>query len=499
MFPRETIGRREDVTQPRVQCLSTAASEKGVSIRFPVTLEESTSVDSTAQAAVDQIKIDGELVLSTVAKRFEDMETTETVELSLLLCNDPFIQDLNSKWLGKDSPTDVLSFPQDQEPGLTPHLLLGDVIISLDSAARQAAERGHTLLDELRILLVHGLLHILGYDHELGPDESQEMEAKETQLLSELGWKGKGLITAAALEGSPTEDVADSVSSDEPVRKPSAKPPFKILFCDMDGTLLNENSRVTEATADALRAAMAKGVQVIIATGKTQYGAMAALKPVGLTGEGGVISATSPGVFTQGLQVYGRGGAVLHSARLDPSIVKEAFDYSMKHNLPTVGFSANRIVTLFRHQFTDALHELYLEPKAEVKPSLESLMAACPIQKLLFYDTPESIKYKVRPHWASKYEGKVTLVQALEDMLEMLPPGQSKGAGVTMLLDHLGVPPEEVMAIGDGENDIEMLRLAGWGVAMANGSGVAKAVANAQTGSNNEDGAAQAIHKYILS
>jgi hydroxymethylpyrimidine pyrophosphatase-like HAD family hydrolase len=66
------------------------------------------------------------------------------------------------------------------------------------------------------------------------------------------------------------------------------------------------------------------------------------------------------------------------------------------------------------------------------------------LQKLLIYDTPESIKYKIRPYWASKIQGKATLVQALDDMLEILPPGQSKGAGVTLLLDHLGVAPEEV-------------------------------------------------------
>ncbi|CAM6095501.1 unnamed protein product [Calypogeia fissa] len=508
-FPTRSKG-GEGSAQTRVQCLSTAASSKGLSIRFPVTLEENATIDSNAQAAIDQIKMDGPVVLSMVAKEFEDIESTETVELSLLLCNDAFIQDLNSKWLGKDSPTDVLSFPQDQEPGLTPHLLLGDIIISLDTAARQAAERGHTLLDELRILLVHGLLHVLGYDHELGPEYSQEMEEKETQILNELGWKGQGLITAATHESSP-EDVAQSVIVNEPVRKPPPKRTFKILFCDMDGTLLNPQSRVTEATADALRAVMAKGVQVVIATGKTQYGAMAALRPMGLTGEGGIISTTSPGVFTQGLQVYGKGGSVIYSAVLDPAIVKEAFDYSMEQNLPTafdysleknipsIGFSGNRIVALFENQLTEVLHTHFLEPKAEVVPSIDDLIASCPVQKLLFYDTPEAIKYKVRPYWAAKYEGQITLVQALDDMLELLPPGQSKGAGVKMLLDHFGVSPNEVMAIGDGENDIEMLKLAGWGVAMANGSPLTKAAANALTGSNTEDGAAQAIHRYILS
>lgn len=67
-------------------------------------------------------------------------------------------------------------------------------------------------------------------------------------------------------------------------------------------------------------------------------------------------------------------------------------------------------------------------------------------QKLLFYSTPEDIKYKIRPYWAENVRGRATLVQALDDMLEILPPGQSKGAGVKLLLDNLGVHPEEVGA-----------------------------------------------------
>ena len=84
------------------------------------------------------------------------------VQLSLTLCDDAFIHALNREYRSVDRPTDVLSFPLDDD------VLLGDVVISLDTAAAQAAQRGHELRDELRVLLVHGLLHVLGYDHELG-------------------------------------------------------------------------------------------------------------------------------------------------------------------------------------------------------------------------------------------------------------------------------------------------------------------------------------------
>lgn len=107
-------------------------------------------------------------------------------ELSLVLCDDAFIHPLNRDWRGKDRPTDVLSFAQREGDEADPDDdVLGDVIISVQTAARQAAERGHPLGHELRVLLVHGVLHLLGYDHEVD-EEAEEMEALERDLLAEL-------------------------------------------------------------------------------------------------------------------------------------------------------------------------------------------------------------------------------------------------------------------------------------------------------------------------
>ncbi|MDP6931394.1 MAG: rRNA maturation RNase YbeY [Myxococcota bacterium] len=107
-------------------------------------------------------------------------------ELSVVLCDDAFIHPLNRDWRGKDQPTDVLSFAQREGEGADPDdSLLGDVLISLDTASRQARQRGHSLVQEVRILLVHGLLHLLGYDHETN-EEAEVMEALERLLLSQL-------------------------------------------------------------------------------------------------------------------------------------------------------------------------------------------------------------------------------------------------------------------------------------------------------------------------
>lgn len=85
-----------------------------------------------------------------------------SAELSVVLCSDAHIRKLNAQWRGKDSATDVLSFPQDDPD----RVVLGDIVISIDAANRQAVERDYLLRDELRVLLVHGALHLLGYDHE---------------------------------------------------------------------------------------------------------------------------------------------------------------------------------------------------------------------------------------------------------------------------------------------------------------------------------------------
>jgi probable rRNA maturation factor len=109
------------------------------------------------------------------------------VELSVLLTDDPGIRVLNREWRRKDRPTDVLSFPAGEPPpGSTGPRHLGDVIVSLDTARRQARARRHRLADELDLYLAHGLLHLLGHDHHRRQD-ARRMAALESRLLGRPG------------------------------------------------------------------------------------------------------------------------------------------------------------------------------------------------------------------------------------------------------------------------------------------------------------------------
>ena len=108
-------------------------------------------------------------------------------ELSLLLVSDGEMRRLNRRWRGRDRPTDVLAFAQAEGPGGAPDGMLGDVVISVDTARRQAAERGETLGREAERLLVHGVLHPLGYDHERSTAEARRMQRRERALARVLG------------------------------------------------------------------------------------------------------------------------------------------------------------------------------------------------------------------------------------------------------------------------------------------------------------------------
>lgn len=106
--------------------------------------------------------------------------------LTIVIGNDALIQKLNQQYRQVDAPTDVLSFPSGEVDSDTGDLYLGDVIISLPRAQEQAFTQGHPLADELQLLVVHGTLHLLGYDHAKVVDK-KEMQDTQDKIMSQLG------------------------------------------------------------------------------------------------------------------------------------------------------------------------------------------------------------------------------------------------------------------------------------------------------------------------
>jgi probable rRNA maturation factor len=112
------------------------------------------------------------------------IELADNAEISVVLCGDSFIRELNRKWRGQDKPTNVLSFPAGGDLASAP--LLGDIVVAFETAASEALEAGKPLRDHVAHLLVHGFLHLIGHDHEKVA-EAEVMEALERATLARLG------------------------------------------------------------------------------------------------------------------------------------------------------------------------------------------------------------------------------------------------------------------------------------------------------------------------
>ncbi|MGH1455304.1 MAG: rRNA maturation RNase YbeY [Alphaproteobacteria bacterium] len=117
------------------------------------------------------------------------LPNVQHIEISIVLADNNFVQDLNKNYRGKNKPTNVLSFPQTERNELNmPALMLGDIIIASQTIKRESQEQEKTFKDHYTHMLVHGCLHLLHYDHTTD-EQAEEMESLETEILSSLGIK----------------------------------------------------------------------------------------------------------------------------------------------------------------------------------------------------------------------------------------------------------------------------------------------------------------------
>lgn len=264
-------------------------------------------------------------------------------------------------------------------------------------------------------------------------------------------------------------------------------PAIRLIAVDLDGTMLNSQHRIGARTLAAIHAAMARGVQLVLATGKTRMSALDVIPQLGIA---------APGVFVQGLVIHNADGSIRSSEALDPDIVREAASFCEANDIPLTAYSDVRLLCREHHPSMDTLTR-HGEPVAEEIGSLSAAADRERMNKLVVFGDPAHIS-EARVALEARLGGRVTLVQAMVDGLEILPLGASKGRGLLRLLGDLGVDPANVLAIGDGENDAEMLRLAGIGVAVANAMPHAKEAADFVVASNDEDGVAEAIERFVL-
>lgn len=263
---------------------------------------------------------------------------------------------------------------------------------------------------------------------------------------------------------------------------------IRLIAVDLDGTLLNSDHHITPRTHQALSEAVRRGIQVIMATGRPRLTTLPYLQALELT---------TPGVFMQGLNIYNGDGSLRHNILMDSETVRKTAAFAVEHDLTLMIYNHELIATRYRNTYTDIL-QAYHEPlPQEFGDEIIDLPDQYAVNKLFFIDDPSRIP-QIRSALAERIGNHSTLQTSMPQFLEVLPAGASKGAGLKWLLDDIGISPDEVLAIGDGENDIEMIQLARIGVAMGNGNAHLKVEANYITLSNNEDGVAHAVEKFAL-
>lgn len=267
--------------------------------------------------------------------------------------------------------------------------------------------------------------------------------------------------------------------------------PIKLIAVDLDGTLLNSQHELSDRNEKALKDAMAKGIKVIIATGKTFPSAAHIIKRLGIT---------LPGVFVQGTTIYNADGTLHNQKTLDINIARQVITFAEDRGYHMAVYSGKRILVRYTDKRVEELTTHFGEPLPEAVGPLQNILDTIPVNKVLAVAPADPHRIAaLRWQLSMQLNGTATLLNAgISDMLEVLPPGASKGGMVKALIKELGVPANQVLACGDAENDVEMLELAGIGVAMGNANQHIKSIANVVVATNDNDGVAEAVERFVL-
>lgn len=276
--------------------------------------------------------------------------------------------------------------------------------------------------------------------------------------------------------------------------------PIKLLALDLDGTVLNNAKHITPVTRAALEAAIAAGVTVIPASGR----------PItGLCEEFLSIPGVEYALTSNGAAVYRlRDNRAIYTNYLDTDLAAELMEGMLKLELMATffadgqGYAVARQMSLLDRLPLDEPVKAYLRTSRKLlEDPVSFIRQQGKVEKfsLNFVHGPDDkwVDYEGLKQILDRHP-ELSVVSGGTDNLEITSPTASKGTALLALADFLGIPHDQTMACGDSENDLEMLKAAGFSVAMANCEDCIRPYVDAVTGTNEEDGVAQAIHKYIL-
>jgi len=262
---------------------------------------------------------------------------------------------------------------------------------------------------------------------------------------------------------------------------------YRLIATDLDDTLLNNEEAVTPRTREAVRQAQAMGVQVTLATGRMYRSALPFAREMGID---------LPLITYQGALVKTSGsGEVLTHHTVPLELAREVIADGVRCGLTVNLYVDDR---LYVSQLTPAARRYAqkVRVEAEVVGDLQRFLRVEPT-KLLFIGGEEELDLLWQQE-QGKFGQQLFITKSKPHFLEFTHPQATKGWGLATVAEHLGIRREEIIAFGDSFNDLALLRGAGFAVAMGNARPELKEVADYVTDTNEADGVAAAIEKFIL-
>lgn len=266
---------------------------------------------------------------------------------------------------------------------------------------------------------------------------------------------------------------------------------YSLLAIDLDGTLVNSDKVITPRTLKALEEVQQKGVQIVISTGRPVEGAMHIAEQLELTQRGGFLVSYNGALVHDCLA-----GEEIFSCPVPDRHIPFLLQRALENDCAFVVYQGDVVLT------TDASSE-YVQysgrnnhlPVREARDFLKE--AVPPFYKGLIVGEPSQMP-SLRDRLTKEMHGGLDFCLSEPFFLECVAPGVSKMGGIEAVLRRTGTPIEQVIAMGDSDNDVSMIQRAGLGVAMGNAREKAKLAADVVTASNEEDGVADIIEKYLL-
>ena len=268
---------------------------------------------------------------------------------------------------------------------------------------------------------------------------------------------------------------------------------IRLIAIDLDGTLVRTDQTISAHTIDVAIEAQEQGMKAAIVSGRPTFGAAPAAEALRLQEHGGYL------VSYNGAEIYDCStGRTLFANTLGDSVKPIIYDIAKEKGLAVMTYIGKEVVT--EHAYKDNEYIRYSSmrnkmPIRTVDHFLEDTQA--PIVKCIIVGEPERL-VAIEGVLNERLNGHADAYRSEPFFLEIVPHGIDKASGLAQLLSVTGISRSEVMALGDGYNDIPMIEYAGYGVAMGNAQEAVKAKAQLVTLSNNEDGVAEAIERYVL-